>query len=124
MSTRKKLTHRFFHAALALLLTMAAQAQAAAGKVEVIWLGQAAFKIPPPGGEVIVTEAWLRTNPITPPAYKRLKVFGQGDPDALRHQAAGRGHGPGVQRRDGQQERAEGLHRRGRVAPDFLKMSF
>ena len=98
-------------------------APTAAAAVEVVWLGQAAFKITSPGGKVIVTEAWLRTNPITPPAYKKLKVFGQGDPDALRHQAAGLGHGPGVQRRDGQQERAEGLHRHARAAPDFLKLS-
>ena len=53
---------------------------AAAGpKVEVTWLGQAAFKIVTPGGKVIVTDPWLRTNPLTPPEYKQLETFGKID---------------------------------------------
>jgi len=53
---------------------------AAAGpKVEVTWLGQAAFKIVTPGGKVIVTDPWLRTNPLTPPEYKKLETFGKID---------------------------------------------
>ena len=51
----------------------------AARKVEVVWLGQAAFKITTPGGKVIVTDPWLRTNPLTPPAYKKLEAFGRID---------------------------------------------
>lgn len=47
--------------------------------VEVTWLGQAAFKVVTPGGKVIVTDPWLRTNPLTPPAYKQLEVFGRID---------------------------------------------
>ena len=47
--------------------------------VEVVWLGQAAFKITTPGGKVIVTDPWLRTNPLTPAAYKQLESFGRID---------------------------------------------
>ncbi len=47
--------------------------------VEVVWLGQAAFKITTPGGKVIVTDPWLRTNPLTPVAYKQLEHFGKID---------------------------------------------
>jgi L-ascorbate metabolism protein UlaG (beta-lactamase superfamily) len=52
---------------------------AAAAKVEVVWLGQAAFKITSPGGKVIVTDPWLRTNPLTPAEYKKLESFGKID---------------------------------------------
>lgn len=67
-----------------MLLAAAAglQAQTAApapGKTEVVWLGQAAFKITSPGGKVIVTDPWLRLNPLTPPAYKQLEHFGKLD---------------------------------------------
>lgn len=47
--------------------------------VEVVWLGQATFKITSPGGKVIVTDPWLRTNPLTPAAYKQLEAFGKID---------------------------------------------
>jgi L-ascorbate metabolism protein UlaG (beta-lactamase superfamily) len=52
---------------------------AAGPKVEVVWLGQSAFKITSPGGKVIVTDPWLRTNPLTPPAYKKFETFGKID---------------------------------------------
>jgi hypothetical protein len=54
-------------------VTSAPPAAAARG-VELVWLGQAAFKITAPGGQVIVTDPWLRTNPLTPPEYKRLST--------------------------------------------------
>jgi L-ascorbate metabolism protein UlaG (beta-lactamase superfamily) len=54
------------------------QAPTPAG-VEVVWLGQAAFKITSPGGKVIVTDPWLRTNPLTLTAYKQLDAFGKID---------------------------------------------
>jgi L-ascorbate metabolism protein UlaG (beta-lactamase superfamily) len=54
-------------------------AGAPAAKVEVVWLGQAAFKITSPGGKVIVTDPWLRTNPLTPAEYKKLETFGKID---------------------------------------------
>lgn len=47
--------------------------------VEVVWLGQSAFKITTPGGKVIVTDPWLKTNPLTPPAYKSFEAFGRID---------------------------------------------
>jgi len=50
-----------------------------AAKVEVMWLGQSAFRITSPGGKVIVTDPWLRTNPLTPPEYKKLESFGKID---------------------------------------------
>ena len=56
--------------------------------VEVVWLGQAAFKITTPSGKVIVTDPWLRTNPLTPAAYKQLDSFGKIDVLLVTH-----GHG-------------------------------
>ena len=53
-------------AALALAAADVAGAQPA--KVQVQWLGQAAFKITSPGGKVIVVDPWLTTNPKTPEA--------------------------------------------------------
>jgi hypothetical protein len=50
--------------ALALaLFTATALAQA---KTEVLWLGQAAFRITTPGGKVSMIDPWMRTNPKTP----------------------------------------------------------
>ncbi len=64
-----------FAVALA-LVTGSALAQ---GKVEVLWLGQAAFKITTPGGKVIVIDPWLKTNPKTPAGYKNLAALGKVD---------------------------------------------
>ena len=52
---------------------------ASAARAEVLWLGQAAFKITTPGGKVVVTDPWLRTNPLTPANYKQLDAFGRID---------------------------------------------
>jgi L-ascorbate metabolism protein UlaG (beta-lactamase superfamily) len=51
----------------------------ASGPVEVVWLGQAGFKITSPTGKVIVIDPWLRTNPSTPSPYKELDGFGRID---------------------------------------------
>ncbi|MES2941003.1 MAG: metal-dependent hydrolase [Pseudomonadota bacterium] len=65
---------------LAAALSACAQAPAApAGKTEVLWLGQSAFRITTPGGKVIVTDPWLRTNPLTPPEYRNLEALGKVD---------------------------------------------
>lgn len=48
-------------------------------KTEVLWLGQSAFRITTPGGKVIVTDPWLRPNPLTPPEYKKLEALGKVD---------------------------------------------
>ena len=60
---------KFFFAGLAFA---ALPALAQQGKVEVLWLNQAAFKITTPGGKVIVTDPWLLPHPglmtpLTPP---------------------------------------------------------
>ncbi len=47
--------------------------------VEITWLGQAAFRIVSPGGKVIVTDPWLRTNPLTPAAFKQPEGFAKID---------------------------------------------
>ena len=44
-----------------------------------MWLGQSAFRITSPQGKVIVTDPWLRTNPLTPPEYKNLETLGKVD---------------------------------------------
>ena len=49
------------------------------GKTEVLWLGQSAFRITTPGGKVIVTDPWLKLNPLTPAAYKNLEALGKVD---------------------------------------------
>ena len=46
-----------------------AQAQttpAANGKTEMLWLGQAGFRIKSPGGKIIVIDPWLKGGPKTP----------------------------------------------------------
>jgi L-ascorbate metabolism protein UlaG (beta-lactamase superfamily) len=58
---------------------VSAEPTAAVARTEVVWLGQAAFKITTPGGKVIVTDPWLRTNPLTPANYKQLDAFGRID---------------------------------------------
>jgi glyoxylase-like metal-dependent hydrolase (beta-lactamase superfamily II) len=63
--------------ALALaLFTATALAQA---KTEVLWLGQAAFRITTPGGKVSMIDPWMRTNPKTPANFKDLHAVGKID---------------------------------------------
>ena len=57
----------------------AATAPVAAGKTEVLWLGQSAMRITTPGGKVIVVDPWLTGNPKTPAAYKQLSALGKVD---------------------------------------------
>lgn len=74
---------------LALCAALAAsQAFAQQGKVKVLWLGQAAFKITSPGGKVIVIDPWLTKNPATPAAYKDPGALGKVDVLLVTH-----GHG-------------------------------
>lgn len=51
----------------------------AAGKTEVLWLGQATTRITTPGGKVIVIDPWLKTNPKTPAEWKDLQALGKVD---------------------------------------------
>jgi L-ascorbate metabolism protein UlaG (beta-lactamase superfamily) len=58
------------------------------GKTEVLWLGQAAFRVSTPGGKVIVIDPWLQGNPKTPAQYKKLDALGKVDLILVTH-----GHG-------------------------------
>jgi L-ascorbate metabolism protein UlaG (beta-lactamase superfamily) len=54
-------------------------------KVEILWLGQSAFKITTPTGKVIITDPWLTLNPKTPPEYKDLTKLGRVDVILVSH---------------------------------------
>jgi L-ascorbate metabolism protein UlaG (beta-lactamase superfamily) len=68
--------NRWLAFALSMFMAGAAWAQ---GKVEVLWLGQAATKITTPGGKVIVIDPFLTKNPKTPAQYKNLDELGKID---------------------------------------------
>jgi L-ascorbate metabolism protein UlaG (beta-lactamase superfamily) len=68
-----------FATLLALFAFAAAPALAQSGMTEVLWLGQACFKITTPGGKVIIIDPWLINNPKTPPQYKNLDALGKVD---------------------------------------------
>jgi len=72
----------------ALLALVVSPVSAQSGKVEVLWLGQAAFRITTPGGKVVVTDPWLLKNPLTPAKYKDLAALGKVDLLLVTH-----GHG-------------------------------
>src|ERR1043165_9986297 len=76
--------------ALALLLPVGLPAQPG-GKLEGLWLGQAAFKLTSPGGKVIVLDPILVNNPKTPAEYKNLDKLGHVDLILVTH-----GHGDHV----------------------------
>ncbi|MBU3608580.1 metal-dependent hydrolase [Polynucleobacter nymphae] len=42
----------------------------AQGKTEILWLGQAGFRIKTPGGKIILIDPWITGGPKTPPQYK------------------------------------------------------
>lgn len=51
----------------------------AAGKTELLWLGQASFRIKSPGGKIIVIDPYLTRGPKTPAEYKDLAALGKVD---------------------------------------------
>jgi L-ascorbate metabolism protein UlaG (beta-lactamase superfamily) len=55
------------------------------GKIEVLWLGQAAFRITSVEGKVIVIDPFLTKNPKTPDKYKDLKALGKVDAVIITH---------------------------------------
>ena len=67
------------------LAACAAPAYTPTGKIEVLWLGQAAFRITTVTGKVIVIDPWLKTNPKTPAQYKDLKALGKVDVVLVTH---------------------------------------
>jgi len=65
--------------ALTLALMLAPGVRAEDGKIEILWLGQSAFRIKSVTGKVIVTDPYLINNPKTPPQYKDLDALGKVD---------------------------------------------
>lgn len=65
--------------ALASLFTTAVATAQTAGKAELLWLGQAAFRLTTPGGKMIMIDPWIRLNPRTPAEYKDLERLGRVD---------------------------------------------
>jgi L-ascorbate metabolism protein UlaG (beta-lactamase superfamily) len=55
------------------------------GKVHMLWLGHATWRITTPGGKIIVIDPWLVTNPKTPPEYKNLDKIGKMDVILVTH---------------------------------------
>ena len=68
-------------AAVSALLLLGAPAQAqSTGKTELLWIGQASFRIKSPGGKIIVIDPWLSAGPKTPAPYKTdLSALGKVD---------------------------------------------
>jgi L-ascorbate metabolism protein UlaG (beta-lactamase superfamily) len=69
---------RNFAAAVAALF-LAASAIAQERKAELLWLGQAAFRVTTPGGKVIMIDPWMTSNPKTPAPWKDLDALGKVD---------------------------------------------
>lgn len=45
-------------------------ASTAQGKTEILWLGQAGFRIKTPGGKIVLIDPWITGGPKTPPQFK------------------------------------------------------
>lgn len=58
------------------------------GKVQLLWLGQSAFRITTPGGKNIMVDPYITQNPKTPPEWKDLDKLGKLDVVLVSH-----GHG-------------------------------
>ena len=92
---------RFLAAAVA-AFTMTAGAAFAQAKTEVLWLGQATFRITTPGGKAIVIDPFFTGNPKTPAGWKHLDSVGKVDAILVTH-----GHGdhfsdaPGLAKKHG-----------------------
>lgn len=67
--------------ALIVVISAAAAAAAAAqtSSTQVQWLGQSVFRITTPSGKVILTDPWLKANPLTPSEFKNLEALGKID---------------------------------------------
>jgi L-ascorbate metabolism protein UlaG (beta-lactamase superfamily) len=64
---------------LALATLAAGTTSAQSNKIEVLWLGQAAFRITTVSGKVIVIDPFLTQNPKTPQQWKNLDALGKVD---------------------------------------------
>jgi L-ascorbate metabolism protein UlaG (beta-lactamase superfamily) len=66
--------------ALSVLLLASPNVQAQSGKTEMLWLGQASWRIKSPGGKIIVIDPWLSGGPKAPAPYKTdLSALGKVD---------------------------------------------
>jgi L-ascorbate metabolism protein UlaG (beta-lactamase superfamily) len=72
-----KQINRFWKGLVLALLCHTAWAQQ--GVVKLQWLGQSAFKITSPTGKTIITDPWLKANPLTPVEFKTLENLGKVD---------------------------------------------
>jgi len=75
------LPRALFGAVLAFVLSSGVHAQqdapagAGTAKTEVLWLGQASFRIRSPGGKTILVDPWLTGGPKTPARFKDLAAL-------------------------------------------------
>lgn len=69
-------------------LVVGAPARAEDGKVQLLWLGQSAFRLTTPGGKNIMIDPWITQNPKTPAEWKDLSKLGKIDTILVSH-----GHG-------------------------------
>ena len=77
-----------FLAMAAVALVALGTALAQQGKVELLWLGQSAFRLTSVSGKVIVIDPFITHNPKTPQNYKSLDALGKVDLILVTH-----GHG-------------------------------
>lgn len=87
----KRIVLLVFAVILVAWFTGAAFAAEGGSKVELWWLGNAAFRITTPSGKVIVIDPYITRNPKTPEQYKNLETLGKVDLVLLTH-----GHGDHV----------------------------
>lgn len=83
-----KLRFLAFVLALCVVLGAGAPAGAEGGKVQLLWLGQSAFRVTTPGGKNILIDPFITQNPKTPSEWKDLDKLGKLDIVLVSH-----GHG-------------------------------
>jgi len=76
---------RIWGLALGLGLAFTAPALADQEKIELLWLGQSAFRINTPGGKVILVDPFITQNPKTPAEWKDLDKLGKLDVILVTH---------------------------------------
>lgn len=70
---------------LGVALSVLAVTALAGDKIEVLWLGQSAFRITSPEGKVILIDPFLTQNPKTPAKWKNLDELGKIDVILITH---------------------------------------
>jgi L-ascorbate metabolism protein UlaG (beta-lactamase superfamily) len=70
LSTRLIRAISLLGTSLLLALSSVSATAQTTGKTELLWLGQASFRIKSPGGKIIVVDPWLTGGPKTPAPYK------------------------------------------------------